>query len=99
MERTKIYTDNRHRGISAKEMGEREKRERWARAEDSGTMLQPHFNFYLGFDQVIIDDLSRIFASLPCPSIGYHFVCNNLPVFLHKTFDHTGEITRVVSSA
>lgn len=45
-------------------MGERE-REKWARAE----VYEPAaaaFNFYLGFDQVIIDGS---FASLPHPSI------------------------------
>jgi hypothetical protein len=60
MEGTKIYTDNRHGGISTREMGECG-REKWARAE---VMQQPRFNFY--YQLVIID--GRSFASLPRPS-------------------------------
>jgi len=53
-------------GISAREMGEGG-RERWARAEISGTMLQPHFLFI--WDLMKLSSMtSRFFASLPCPS-------------------------------
>jgi hypothetical protein len=45
VEGTKIYTDNRHGGISEGEMGEREKERGGQGQRDSGTMLQPHFNF------------------------------------------------------
>jgi hypothetical protein len=65
-------------GISAREMGERG-RERWARAEISGTMLQPHFYFYLGFDEVIIDDLS-FFRE---PSMPF-YACSNTNVRSHR---------------
>ncbi len=81
VEGAKIYTDNRHGGISAREMGERE-RERWARGETevSESMLQPHFNFYL--IKLSSSMASRFFASLPCPSI---------PNLHNLTFDHTGK--------
>jgi len=45
------------------------RRERWVRAEVCGTMLQPHFIFYSGFDQVVIDDLS-FFRE---PSMSFHY--------------------------
>jgi hypothetical protein len=54
VEGTKIYTDNRHWGISVRRMGECEK-DRWARAE---VVECAHFNFNLKIDQLIIDAIS-----------------------------------------
>ena len=58
---------------------------RWERVKErsgqgQSTVQQPRFNFYLGFDQLVIID-GRSFASLPRPSTRV----------LTQMFDHTGE--------
>lgn len=67
VEGTKIYTDNRHGGISAREMGERG-RERWARAEFSGTCCSRILIFIWHLIK-LSSMTSRFFASLPWTSI------------------------------
>ena len=64
VEGAKIYTDNRHGGISGREVD----------GQGQRSMLPPHFNFKLRFDQVIIDE-SRAFHALPLSSSPLsHFV-------------------------